>query len=177
MMRTFEHRQSQSISPHHEHLPGVDAIEFLLNRKPQRDWSVESRDSTPNLNDQQQKPSSGLQYWKDLASHNASLIRAFSPSTDHRKSIASVEYWETEARHLDQKYWSILQKAQEQSSTKRRKHTKRKTSRVTKPGHSFSGHISSRLRSSDCQSDTAKHSTTKITPRKTRGRPCSRKQR
>jgi hypothetical protein len=143
-------RPSQPCSPSSEHnpIPDLQVLTSLIDRKAQRKWQIDSRQSTPELFHPKTQSIDALAYWKALAGQNESLVRGLDASTDHRRSIDSAEYWEMEARHLIAVYWSIIQQRQKGS---RRPQTGCRHGRTTKAGKSTlatDGPISSRLRSS-----------------------------
>ena len=70
----------------HDPIPDLDVLASLLSRGPQREYKIDSRESTPQI-----YPSdpllSDLEYWKDLAATNSRLIRSINSLRDYRKLI------------------------------------------------------------------------------------------
>ncbi len=139
-MRTVQHvkhYRSSSVTQYNEFCN-------LFLQKPPRSWSINSRESTPYVD--RQDYAGPLEHWKKLASYSRDLINSLYPSEDPRRSIDSVEYWRTEAEHLNQLYWILLEKKQKERAIEKQKSDMPVTSGVTKPKTGADGHISSRLR-------------------------------
>ena len=151
-MRVIQQHDSYPTSPVHDRTLDLEDLDRLLVHKPQRGWSVDTRESTPEAFQSRHPHHGPLEYWKDLAAHNERQVRSLDTSQDHRMSISSVEYWRTEAEHLNQRYWSLVQQMQTKPSRKRRKRSNGATYKVKKQIHFADGPISSRLRNSHIQS-------------------------
>ncbi|OAP62698.1 hypothetical protein AYL99_01925 [Fonsecaea erecta] len=144
-MRVITCIKSRSVSPGKDQVLDLDSVNKLLLKNKPRSWSINSRESTPEVFSQD-FPRDALQHWKNLAIHNQARLDSLSQTEDHRRTINSVQYWETEARHLDQVYWKIIQTRHAQRSAKAREDAKRVTSGVSKPNGGTDGPVSSRLR-------------------------------
>ncbi|KAK5239431.1 hypothetical protein LTS06_012803, partial [Exophiala xenobiotica] len=112
---------SFSPSPANPHLKELNR---LLSSKPQRSWSVEyCGSSTPEVypSDYLLQLLSSLEYWKGQAIYNNGRVRLLDPSTDHRMSIESFEYWRIEATYMTQEFFDITQRRNQERWEKTQK--------------------------------------------------------
>lgn len=144
----LQERNSLSVSPTHDHQTlDLIALNHFLDQKTQRRWSVDTRDSTPDVQSQRLL-NSPLKHWKDLAIQNERRINSLDPSQDHRMSIPSVAYWKILAEYLDERYWSLIQEKRTKVPRKSKGRRNGATAKVTKQTGPSDEPISSRLRSS-----------------------------
>lgn len=112
--RIVRHRTPiRSPSPHHPPIPDLEELNRLLSRKPERSYSPEYRgSSTPEVYhpDFLFKLLQPLEYYKAKAIQITHRVRLLDPSTDHRRSIDSIEYWRTEYTHMIKEFFNITQR-------------------------------------------------------------------
>ena len=147
----LQQRNPLSVSPAHDHQTlNLIALNHCLDQKTQRSWSVDTRDSTPDVQSQRILHSP-LEHWKDLAIQNERRISSLDPSQNHRMTIPSVAYWKIQAEYLDKRYWTLIQEKRTEVPRKRTGRRTGATAKVTKQIGRSDGPISSRLRSSHTQ--------------------------
>ena len=79
---------------------GVDAVTHLLNlKKGEPTWSIDTRESTAEIF-HEDSPNDIIDFWRATALSYQAQLRVMKGQKDHRLSIQSASYWETEAKHL-----------------------------------------------------------------------------
>ena len=116
-MRVLEHHDPYPTSPSHVRPLSLTNLDHLFFSKALRSYSVDSRESTPEVYNSQ-FTFSPLDHWKNLASHNERLIRSLGVDEDYRTSIPSPEYWRIQAEWLDTIYWKLREQRRTRVSSK-----------------------------------------------------------
>lgn len=135
---------SRSTSPTLNDEPlNLELLHDHLINKPVRIWTINTRESTPEVDYTEIESRPPFEHWKHLASQTEISLHGLDREVDRNES---EEYWRGKAQLLDEVYWKLVRlktKAKPSKTLETSKRTMRKTTKMQETDSP----ISSRLRS------------------------------